>query len=82
MTKICPACATENGENEEYCLNCGQRLIESEDKEIVPESKLPIPTDKIILLDLNYSYLEQSLLNENLLLHLLEFQVIEDLNLF
>ena len=58
--KTCPACETENGENEEYCLNCGQKLTESEDEEIIPEKKLPIPKDKIILLDLNYTLISNS----------------------
>ena len=60
MTKICPACETENDSKEEYCLNCGQKLIESEDTEILPEEKLPIPKDKIILLDLNYTLISNS----------------------
>ena len=55
---ICPACNTKNDSTEEYCLNCGQRLIESEDKEEIPETKLKIPKDKIILLDLNYTHLQ------------------------
>lgn len=57
---ICPACSTENDSNEEYCLNCGQRLIESEDKEEIRETKLEIPEDKIILLDLNYTLISNS----------------------
>ena len=60
MTKICPACETENDSKEEYCLNCGQKLIESEDREIVLEKKLQIPKDKIILLDLNYTLISNS----------------------
>ena len=60
MTKICPACETENRENEEYCLNCGQKLIESNEKETILEEKLPIPKDKIILLDLNYTLISNS----------------------
>ena len=57
---ICPACNTKNDSTEEYCLNCGQRLIESEDKEEIPETKLEIPKDKIILLDLNYTLISNS----------------------
>lgn len=57
---ICPACSTQNDSNEEYCLNCGQRLIESEDKEEIRETKLEIPKDKIILLDLNYTLISNS----------------------
>ena len=58
--KICPACETENSIGEEYCLNCGQKLIESEDKEIIPEMKMHIDPDKIILLDLNYTLISNS----------------------
>lgn len=57
---ICPACETKNDENEEYCLNCGQKLIESEDEEEIPNEKLTIPKDKIILLDLNYTLIANS----------------------
>ena len=58
--KICPACETENNPTEEYCLNCGQRLIEGEDKTEIPTDKLKIPKDKIILLDLNYTLISNS----------------------
>ena len=57
---ICPACATENDINEEYCLNCGQKLIESEEFEEISDLKLEIPKDKIILLDLNYTLIANS----------------------
>lgn len=57
---ICPACNTDNNPNEEYCLNCGQKLIESEDAEEIRKSKLKIPKDKIILLDLNYTLISNS----------------------
>lgn len=60
MTKICPSCETKNDKNEEYCLNCGQKLIESEDNETIPDEKLHIPKDKIILLDLNYTLISNS----------------------
>ena len=60
MTKICPACATENDENEEYCLNCGQKLTEDTSKEEILTEKLEIPKDKIILLDLNYTLISNS----------------------
>ena len=59
-SKICPACETQNDENEEYCLNCGQKLTESEDIETILEEKIPIPKDKIILLDLNYTLISNS----------------------
>ena len=57
---ICPSCESENDSKEEYCLNCGQKLIESEKNEIIPDSKLTIPKDKIILLDLNYTLIANS----------------------
>lgn len=57
---ICPACNTKNNINEEYCLNCGQKLIETNQKEIVAIEKLEIPKDKIILLDLNYTLISNS----------------------
>ena len=60
MTKICPACATENSKNEEYCLNCGQKLTEDTSKEEILTEKLEIPKDKIILLDLNYTLISNS----------------------
>ena len=59
-TRTCPACDTKNSSSEEYCLNCGQRLVESEDEEVSPKSKLTIPKDKIILLDLNYTLISNS----------------------
>ena len=58
--KICPACETRNEPTEEYCLNCGQRLIESEDETVVLSDKLKIPKEKIILLDLNYTLISNS----------------------
>ena len=58
--KTCPACETKNDPKEEYCLNCGQRLIEGEDKTKIPTDKLKIPKDKIILLDLNYTLISNS----------------------
>lgn len=57
---ICPACQSENDINEEYCLNCGQKLIESEETEEILDEKLEIPADKIILLDLNYTLIANS----------------------
>ena len=57
---ICPACNTNNDPSEEYCLNCGQKLIESENTEKILENKLTIPKDKIILLDLNYTLIANS----------------------
>ncbi|MDO5814948.1 MAG: zinc ribbon domain-containing protein [Methanobrevibacter sp.] len=57
---ICPACNTENNSNEEYCLTCGQKLIEKNEKETVLDKKLEIPKDKIILLDLNYTLISNS----------------------
>ena len=60
MTKICPACDSKNNDKEEYCLNCGQKLIEDNNKEEIPSEKLSIPRDKIILLDLNYTLISNS----------------------
>ena len=57
---ICPACNTNNDSNEKYCINCGQKLFESEEAEKIRESKLKIPKDKIILLDLNYTLIANS----------------------
>ena len=57
---ICPACNTKNSQKEEYCLKCGQKLIEIEEKEIIKDEKLEIPKDKIILLDLNYTLISNS----------------------
>ena len=57
---ICPACNTKNDPEEEYCLNCGQKLIENNTPEEIPETKLEIPKDKIILLDLNYTLISNS----------------------
>ena len=57
---LCPACNTKNNINEEYCLNCGQKLIENNQKETVSIEKLKIPKDKIILLDLNYTLISNS----------------------
>ena len=57
---ICPACETKNRTDEKYCLNCGQKLIEEKENEIILKDKLPIPKDKIILLDLNYTLISNS----------------------
>ncbi|WP_407422317.1 hypothetical protein [Methanobrevibacter sp.] len=58
--KICPACETENEDKEEYCLTCGQKLIENNTKEEILTQKQQIPKDKIILLDLNYTLISNS----------------------
>ena len=60
MKMICPACNTENDPKEEYCLTCGQKLIESYEKEEISDHKLSISKDKIILLDLNYTLIANS----------------------
>ena len=58
---ICPTCQRKNSIEEEYCLDCGQKLIEEkEEEEIILENKLEIPKDKIILLDLNYTLISNS----------------------
>ena len=33
--KTCPACQMENGTDEKYCLNCGQKLIDEKENEII-----------------------------------------------
>lgn len=60
--RICPTCDTKNDILEKYCLHCGQKLIEDDEKEeeIVLENKLEIKKDKIILLDLNYTLISNS----------------------
>ena len=58
--KICQACDTKNEISEKYCLNCGQKLIGSEEKLSILDNKLLIPKDKIILLDLNYTLISNS----------------------
>ena len=57
---ICPACQRKNSMKEKYCLDCGQKLIEENEEEIILENKLEIPKDKIILLDLNYTLISNS----------------------
>ena len=57
---ICAACDTENDPNEEYCLTCGQKLIEDNEKDKISNKKLEISKDKIILLDLNYTLISNS----------------------
>ena len=58
--KICPACEMKNESYEEYCLNCGQKLIETEEKDGILNEKIQIDKDKIILLDLNYTLIANS----------------------
>ena len=62
MTKfrICPACTSRNNLTEDYCIYCGQKLVEREDNVVIPEDKLKISKDKIILLDLNYTLISNS----------------------
>ncbi|ADC46632.1 hypothetical protein mru_0781 [Methanobrevibacter ruminantium M1] len=57
---ICPACKRKNSIKEKYCLDCGQKLIEEKENEIIRDDKLEIPKDKIILLDLNYTLISNS----------------------
>lgn len=56
----CPACGTENGFGEDYCLNCGQKLFEDDDTCEISDDKLEISPDRIILLDLNYTLISNS----------------------
>ena len=59
-TVICPACRSKNSSDEEYCLTCGQKLIDSNENEVISDEKLTIPKDKIILLDLNYTLISMA----------------------
>ena len=58
--KICPACEKKNALEEEYCLNCGQKLIDDDFEDEILDEKLKISPDKIILLDLNYTLIANS----------------------
>jgi len=56
----CPVCNAVNKIENEFCYQCGIKLIESDDEDVIPEDKLEIPEDKIILLDLNYTLIANS----------------------
>ena len=56
----CPVCDTINNNDNEFCYQCGIKLIETEEEEEVREDKLEIQKDKIILLDLNYTLIANS----------------------
>lgn len=56
----CKVCGTVNSNDNEFCYQCGIKLIESEESEKIAENKLEIPKDKIILLDLNYTLIANS----------------------
>ena len=56
----CPVCGTVNNNDNEFCNQCGIKIIETEEEEEVSEVKLEIPKDKIILLDLNYTLIANS----------------------
>lgn len=56
----CPVCGLVNKDSNEYCNNCGIKLIESDDEEIIRKDKFEISKDKIILLDLNYTLIANS----------------------
>lgn len=56
----CPVCGTVNNNDNEFCYQCGIKLIETEEEDEVREDKLEIPKDKIILLDLNYTLISNS----------------------
>ncbi len=62
----CPACGTVNDESNEYCYVCGIKLIESDEEETVRNEKLEIPKDKIILLDLNYTLIANSIIHNTI----------------
>ena len=56
----CPVCGTVNNNDNEFCNQCGIKIIETQEEEEVSEVKLEIPKDKIILLDLNYTLIANS----------------------
>lgn len=56
----CPVCNALNNIENEFCYQCGIKLIESNDEEIILKDKLEIPKNKIILLDLNYTLIANS----------------------
>ena len=56
----CPVCGTVNNNDNEFCYQCGIKIIETGEEEEVREDKLEIPKDKIILLDLNYTLIANS----------------------
>lgn len=56
----CPVCGKINKTTDEYCNECGIKLIESDEEETISKDKLEIPKDKIILLDLNYTLIANS----------------------
>ncbi len=56
----CPVCNAVNNVENEFCYQCGIRLIENDFEDVVSEIKLKIPQDKIILLDLNYTLIANS----------------------
>ena len=56
----CPVCGTVNNNDNEFCYQCGIKIMETDEEEEVREDKLEIPKDKIILLDLNYTLIANS----------------------
>ena len=38
MTKICPECQTENGDDERFCKNCGINLVDNKTESYVSEN--------------------------------------------
>ena len=56
----CLVCSAVNEIENEYCYQCGIKLKESDDKEVIRVEKLDIPSYKIILLDLNYTLIANS----------------------
>ena len=56
----CPLCGTVNNNDNEFCYQCGIKIMETDEEEEVREDKLEIPKDKIILLDLNYTLIANS----------------------
>ncbi len=57
----CQVCGSFNKADNEFCNLCGIKLsIDNDEEEITTNSKLEIPKDKIILLDLNYTLIANS----------------------
>ena len=56
----CPVCNAVNKINNDFCYQCGIKLIEIDNEDVILEDKLEIPDYKIILLDLNYTLIANS----------------------
>lgn len=63
----CPVCGTVNNNDNEFCYQCGIKMIETEEEEEAREEKLEIPKDKIIrgLGDVNMKFNSELILQRN-----------------